>query len=136
MSNKLTVTEPSTVRSQEPGGAEWCVEIVHLNLKMIVSWLCKMKGYTCSTYSHCSHSPSEGEKVSKGNFLLLETEEEGRPNEVETQLCVVQLKSLVGLGTMIRQISQTDKTALLLRITHVPEGVTAVSKALTARCEA
>lgn len=46
MSNKLTVTEPSAVRSQEPGGAEWCVEIVHLNLKMIVSRLCKMKEYT------------------------------------------------------------------------------------------
>lgn len=41
MLNKLTITEPSTVRSQEPGGAEWCVEIVHLNLRKVVSWLCK-----------------------------------------------------------------------------------------------
>lgn len=44
MLNKLTITEPSTVRSQEPGGAEWCVEIVHLNLRKVVSWLSKNQG--------------------------------------------------------------------------------------------
>lgn len=74
------ITEPSTVRSQEPGGAEWCVEIVHLN-------------------SHCGHSPSEGEKVSKSDFLLLETEEDGGPDEVEAQLSVIQLKGTVRLGS-------------------------------------
>lgn len=37
---------------------------------------------------------------------------------------------------MIRIFSENGEMAILPRITHVPEGVTALSKALTVRCEA
>lgn len=61
----------------------------------------KLRHILCSTYSHCGHSPSEGEKVSKSDFLLLETEEDGGPDEVEAQLSVIQLKGTVRLGTVM-----------------------------------
>jgi hypothetical protein len=114
--SQLTISQPSHIRSKEPGGAERGVEVVHLDL--ISSALCEFErsqswwplfpsGPRCCQ----GQSPFAGLPISR-SFVVQPTSKEKRsPQHVERKLDIVELKCLVGLcaGESAAEVSDSGK---------------------------
>lgn len=102
MVSQLAISQPSHIRSKEPGGAERGVEVVHLDL--ISSALCELERSQSwwplfLSRPRCCRGqfPFAGLPVSRSLVVQHTSKEERSPQHVESKLDIVELECLVGL---------------------------------------